>query len=104
MDGGGIGLKTLTSRKVRSNCPLQKPFAAISSFTPSVLFEELRAITLPDKDCRSGSTQTSVHTSVAEWQWGLLSRCGVLRGSHPWGKNEHVPLRKLEGVCGGGHP
>ena len=49
------GLKTLTSKKVRSYRPPQSPFAAMSSLAPSCVLADAPERCLPVMDCRCGS-------------------------------------------------
>ncbi len=46
------GLKTLTSKYVRSNLPPQKPLAAMSRRAPSCTFEEAPLSVSPVMGCR----------------------------------------------------
>ena len=55
---------TYIYRKHLSWCPLQKPLAAISRRAPSCVFAVALVSCSPVSVCRSGSTETSWHTSV----------------------------------------
>ena len=72
---GAWGLKTLTSQKVLSCLPLQKPFTARSNLAPSWVLVELRLKVSVDRGCRSGSVMTSWHTSVSRLAVRSLILC-----------------------------
>ena len=61
---GARGLNTLTSRNILSSLPPQKPLAAMSNLAPSSVFAVRLVIVSVVISCRSGSTLTSLHTSV----------------------------------------
>ena len=52
------------SKKVLSNQPPQNPLAAISRRAPSWVLDEVHVRASPVSGCNSGSTQTSLQTSV----------------------------------------
>ena len=57
------GLKTLTSKKVRSYRLPQRPLAAMSRRAPSWVFADTPDSCSLVMGCRCGSTLTSLHTS-----------------------------------------
>ena len=62
---GASGLNTLTSRSILSYLPPQNPLAAISNLAPSVVFAVRKDINSVVISYNSGSTLTSLHTSVS---------------------------------------
>ena len=101
---GAWGLKTLTSQRVLSCLPPQKPFTAMSSRAPSWVLVEFRLKVSFDKGCRSGSVLTSWHTSVSKLAVrSLISLCRRI-GKPPleqvkaWSIVNLVPHSQFEGV------
>ena len=76
---GAIGLKTLTSKNVFSYLPPQTPFADRSSLAPSCVLADAPSSWLGETGCKSGSTRTSLHTSVSnEAVMSLISLCLIV--------------------------
>ena len=88
--GGCIGLNTRTSRNVHSNLPPQNPLTEMSNLAPSVVIADC-----PDNSslvilCNSGSTRTSLQTSVNKFAViSLTSLCRI----------EGKPPREPESTC-----
>ena len=104
------GLKTLTSKKVRSYRPLQSLFAAISSLAPSCVLADAPERGSPVMGCRCGSMQTSLHTSDRRLAVrSLISLC-LIDGKPPFGQvkacstEKWEPQSQLRGTRDGYHP
>ena len=103
-------MKTLTSKKVRSNRPPQKPLAATSSLTPSSLIAEAPESASPVIGSRVGSMHTSWQTSAIKFAVrSLISLCRMV-GKPPFGHDRAcsteklVPQAHVVGVCKGCQP
>ena len=85
---GACGLKTLTSKYVRSRRPPHNPFAAISKCAPSWVLAEVADKCSPEIGCRCGSVQTSLHTSDSRLAVrSLISLC-LIEGNPPFGQDK----------------
>ena len=106
---GAWGLNTLTSQRVLSCLPPQKPFTAMSSRAPSWVLVEFKLKVSVDKGCRSGSVLTSWHTSVSKLAVRSLISCHRI-GKPPlgqvkaWSIVNLVPHSQFEGVRLKGQP
>ena len=101
---GAWGLNTRTSMNVFSRLPPQKPLTAMSSLAPSEMLEERVDITSPVSSCRSGSTRTSLQTSVRRLAVKSLISLWRIEGNPPLGQEracsteKEAPQTQCEGV------
>ena len=105
-----MGLKTRTSKKVFSYLPPHTTFADRSSLAPSCKLAEAPSSWLGATGCKSGSTCTSLHTSVSsDAVMSLISLC-LWAGNPPlaqdnaWSTEKACPHLYFDGSLGGDQP
>ena len=107
---GAWGLNTLTSTKVLSCLPPQKPFAAMSSQALSVVMAVRLAMVSEESGWRSGSTHTSLQTSVIRVAVRSLISLWRIDGNPPREQEracsivKFTPQTQFVAVFGGHHP
>ena len=104
------GLKTLTSKKVRSYRLPQRPLAAMSRWAPSWVFADTPDSCSLVMGCRCGSTLTSLHTSDIRLAVRSRILLCLIDGNPPLGQESAcstengVPQSQLVGMRESCHP
>ena len=93
-----------------SRLPPHKPLTAMSSLAPSEMLEERVDSTSPVSSCRSGSTRTSLQTSVRRFAVKSLILLWRIEGNPPLEQEracsteKEAPQTQCEGVRAGSQP